>query len=96
MNALAKHLARDMMLVTRATAQKLSPLDGGWTLSIEGDSPPAASARFDAVVVSTPAPQAVALLAGASDALAESAANVAFEPCWAETTSTSGRGRRRF
>ena len=51
--------------------------DGWWLVDEEGTD----QGRFDAVVVATPSPQAVPLLAGAP-ALADAAARAEMAPCW--------------
>lgn len=92
MNALAKHLARDIRVVSETRVEFMTEEDSRWRLTTSGDAPADAAGPFDAVIVSVPPAQAAALLDGISDPLREQAAAVEFEPCWAVmlTTATTG------
>lgn len=83
MSALGRMLAEGLEL--RLSTRVAPPVhDGaGWLLSAapEGEDPGAHLGRFDHVLVSAPAPQAVDLLAAVPD-LAAQAAAVAMAPCW--------------
>jgi photolyase PhrII len=78
MSALGRMLSEglDLRLSTRVAPPERMP--DGWLLT---DDAGAYLGRFDRVLVAVPAPQAVALLAGAP-ALAARAAAVGFAPCW--------------
>jgi predicted NAD/FAD-dependent oxidoreductase len=80
MNALCRHLARDLDVRYEACVDSLERTAEGWRL---GSSDGLDLGRFAAVVVSAPAPQAAALLAGAAPRLAARADAVAMSPCWA-------------
>ena len=81
MTAPARYLAETLTLKTQTTIQALRRDGSGWALrSAEHDW---LSARFDAVVVATPAPQAVPLLQPVQTALAELAASVHMRGSWA-------------
>ncbi|QJR34750.1 FAD-dependent oxidoreductase [Gemmatimonas groenlandica] len=84
MNALAKHLARDLHVRTGVHVASMSRAGSGWAIADrEGGQHDA-----DIVLVATPAPQAAALLStvehanGAMGALAASLASVSMLPCW--------------
>jgi renalase len=79
MNALARRLAADLTVHLNCTITAAAVQDGHWTLTDAQGQP---LGPFDAVVVSTPSPQAVPLLAAAPD-LAAQAAGATMRPCWA-------------
>lgn len=79
MSALSRALARDLALVTGRRVEKLERRREGWHLRAEGGD---SLGCFDAVVIATPAPQAVALLEDVP-ALHAAVAAVAMQPCWA-------------
>ena len=80
MNALAKHLAADLDVVRDTGIAGLEREGQRWALrDLAGGRVDA----FDRVIVATPAPQAVALLTGASEALAAVAGRVSYAPAWA-------------
>lgn len=80
MSALGRDLATglDVRFGSRVTAVVAD--GGGWRVELEGGPD---AGRFDAVVVSAPAPQTAGLLAAAAPDLARQAAEVPTEPCWA-------------
>ncbi len=80
MNALAKHLARDLDLELGTRVQALRSVTGGWRLDAEGRVGP--DEVYEIVIVATPADQAAPLLAPAPD-LQAAAAGVRMLPCWA-------------
>lgn len=81
MTAPARYLAETLTLQTQTTIQALRRDGSTWALrSAEHDW---LSERFDAVVVATPAPQAVPLLQPVQAALAEMAASVRMRGSWA-------------
>ena len=79
MSALARALARELDVTTGCRVERVESIGGGWRLATEkgGDT-----RGFDAVVLATPAPQALPLLEGAPRLAAEVAA-VRMQPCWA-------------
>ncbi len=80
MNALCRHLARDLDVSYETRIVSLERAADRWRLaSSEGRD----LGDFDAVTVSAPAPQAAALLSGAAPELAARAGTVAMSPCWA-------------
>jgi photolyase PhrII len=79
MNAIAKHLAAELGVACGVRVGAVERHAAGWQLA---DADGTELGTWDAVVVATPAPQAVPLLA-AAPALAERAAQAAIDPCWA-------------
>ena len=79
MSALARDLATGLTIETGARIARIERERGGWCLRAETGVD---HEGFDLVLVATPAPQAVPLLA-AVPALAERAEAVVMEPCWA-------------
>lgn len=80
MNALCRHLARDLDVSCETRVGVLQRTADRWRLrSSDGLD----LGDFDAVVVSAPAPQAAALLGDAAPELAARAGSVAMSPCWA-------------
>ncbi len=79
MSAITRRLSAGLDLKTKTRIETVTPSPGGWQLkTTEGDD----AGRFDRVVVATPSPQAVPLLAAAPD-LAEKAAAAKMRPSWA-------------
>ena len=96
MAALARHLARDVSVLSSHRVDALARLATGFTLTGTVREPGTALShlsastqsatslgQFDIVLVCLPAPQSSALLATVSPALSTIAANVAFDPCFA-------------
>lgn len=81
MNELAKRMARGIDVQVQSHAAEIERIDKRWTLRFEPGGP-APRPGYDAVLVTTPPPQAVPLVA-ASARLAEVAGSVAMDPCWA-------------
>lgn len=79
MSAVCKHLARELTIRTQVRVGRLMHADRGWQL---WDDQGTELDRFDAVVVSTPAPQAAELLLPVSP-LGSQAASVTMDACWA-------------
>jgi predicted NAD/FAD-dependent oxidoreductase len=80
MNALCRHLVRDLDVSYGTRVVNLERTAGRWRLE---SSDARDLGNFDAVVVSAPAPQAAALLEGAAPKLSARAGTVAMSPCWA-------------
>lgn len=80
MNAIARHLALGLALVTETRIVHLTRRAGLWHLHDEAGKLLQMSG-FDAVVVTAPSPQTAALLHDCSS-LAATAASVTWEPCW--------------
>ncbi len=78
MNALARHLAAGLRVMSDVRIATVQRIDGGWRL-ISGDGEPIVAA--DAVVIAVPAPQAVPLL-GEVPAMAARVGGAAYDPCW--------------
>ncbi len=79
MSALGRALARDLDVVTGCRIEQVERVDGSWRLFAADRE---ARGRFDAVVVATPAPQALPLVE-AVPRLHEAVAAVRMQPCWA-------------
>jgi predicted NAD/FAD-dependent oxidoreductase len=86
MNAICRHLAADLDVALETRVAGFEREDGSWHLSATGDRD---LGRYDALVVSAPAPQSTDLLAGVAPALARAAAKVPMAPCWAVMLSFS-------
>ncbi|MGF1527688.1 MAG: FAD-dependent oxidoreductase [Candidatus Competibacterales bacterium] len=84
MSALAKHLARDLEVVTQAKIHHLEASGKGWRLAAEagGLETPHLATVFDAVVLAMPPSQAQALLAPVAHDLATATARAPMAPCW--------------
>jgi predicted NAD/FAD-dependent oxidoreductase len=78
MNALAKDLAKGLRVEVRTRVERIERERAGWCLRAEQGED---AEGFDAVLVATPAPQAVPLLATVP-ALADHAEAVRTDPCW--------------
>ena len=81
MTAPARHAARQANLLTSHTITKITRNDAGWQLSCAETG--VLPTRFDGVIVATPAPQAVPLLAPIAPDLAALARQTEMLPCWA-------------
>jgi len=80
MNAICKHLAGDLDVAFDRSVSRLEREGERWCVRCEDGSE---LGRFDAVVVSAPAPQCATLLAEAAPGIAARAAEVDMAPCWA-------------
>lgn len=80
MSALAKHLAEARDLRAEVHITEIARELTGWVLRDRTGQP---VGDFDYVLITAPAPQAQALLAEPSPALAAQAATVRMKPCWA-------------
>lgn len=78
MSAIAKYLAREVDVRCQTRVTRLERGNGCWNVFAEGGT---RQGRYDQIIVTTPAAQAAALLAGQSD-LADSATKIAMRPCW--------------
>jgi photolyase PhrII len=79
MNTLAKHLATDLALRKQARVTEIFGQKGDWTLQLEDGR---TLTGFDQVLVTTPAPQALPLLAAAPE-LQDELRTVSYAPCMA-------------
>jgi predicted NAD/FAD-dependent oxidoreductase len=79
MSALARHLSAGLDVVTETRIESIERDERGWRLSAENGS---VYEAFERVLVATPAPQAVPLLAARPE-LGRAAGHAAFEPCHA-------------
>ncbi|WP_405222865.1 FAD-dependent oxidoreductase [Lentisalinibacter sediminis] len=93
MNALARHLGAELDLRFRTQIDGLERTGRGWRLRRDGDQD---TGRYDAVIVSAPAPQAAELVGPASPELARQAAAVPFSPCLAVAASPAAAGPAPF
>ena len=90
MNGVAKHLAADLDVRLDHTITKVQRDDDAWSLkklaSDQDDRRDLDSqfldSQFDVLIVNCPAPQAAELLGGHSE-IAQQAASVQMQPCWA-------------
>jgi predicted NAD/FAD-dependent oxidoreductase len=87
MNAVCRHLARDLNVAYEIRIQALERESDGWRVC-DGNGRELGS--FDAVVVSAPAPQTAELVGDAAPNLAARAAAVEMDPCWAVMTTFPG------
>ncbi|MFN7135418.1 MAG: NAD(P)/FAD-dependent oxidoreductase, partial [Myxococcales bacterium] len=83
-NAPAKDLASGLDVRSSTRIVGITADGDRWALAAEHG---AALGSFDAVIVTAPAPQAAELLQTAAPVLADRAASVAFDPCWAVMAS---------
>ncbi|MEY4116801.1 MAG: hypothetical protein RLZZ116_129 [Planctomycetota bacterium] len=84
MNSLCTHVAAGIPMETSARVASILREDRAWRLDIEAsDGSRRALGPFDAVLVTTPAPQAAELLGVHAPALAEIARQAAMQPMWA-------------
>lgn len=79
MNAFLKPVAAALNLELGVQVAGITPASGGWSLRFDGAK---ASQTYDAVVVTAPAPQALALTAVSSQ-LQKRLALIEVAPCWA-------------
>lgn len=79
---LATHLARDLDVRYRNTVARVWRDEAGWRVDCVDQDPGAAAVTYDAVCVATPSTQAAAMLRDLTP-LAEIAATVNWDPCWA-------------
>jgi len=86
MSAVCRRLAADLDVTYGSRIVQLERRDNRWRL---GTNDGADAGRFDAVVVSAPAPQTAALLAAPAAQLAARADEVEMAPCWAVMVSYS-------
>lgn len=84
MNAICRHLAVDLDVTLETRVDSLEHVGDRWRLTSDGQSD---LGSFDAVVISTPAPQAAELLLKAAPAVAARASQVEMAPCWAVMAS---------
>jgi photolyase PhrII len=77
MNALAKHLARDISVITQCSVSRMRRGEGNWTLQ---DSTGADLGSFDALVLAMP-PEQIARIDVPTDLLAAEAVSQS-QPCW--------------
>jgi renalase len=80
MGALVASLAADVRVVSAVQVTRIERCKRGWTLTAADGAP---CGSFDFVIVAIPAPQARPLLEANAPRLADAAAAVRFEPCWA-------------
>ncbi|MFT5288791.1 MAG: renalase [Planctomycetota bacterium] len=79
MNALAKYLARNIEVHCRSRVASVERLSRGWKLVREDG---VELGEFERLVITTPPPQAAALISNYSP-LGERAASIPMRPCWA-------------
>lgn len=87
MSAIARHLGDGLHVESGVRVGHVQRQDGRWSLR---DAHGAARGEFGAVVIAVPAEQAVPLLS-AAPAVAERAATVRMDPCWAVMVSLARR-----
>lgn len=80
MNAVVQHLCEGIDVRLERSALAVRRQDAGWQISF-GDEPDAGP--FDRLIVTSPPPQAAALIRTAAPALAERLGEVCMLPCWA-------------
>jgi hypothetical protein len=80
MNAVCRHLSDGLDVAWRTRVASLERAGGRWQLRTDDGSD---LGRFEAVVVSAPAPQTAELVGGVAPAMAAEAAAVEMAPCWA-------------
>ncbi|MCX6631711.1 MAG: FAD-dependent oxidoreductase [Candidatus Solibacter sp.] len=92
MNALAKHLAKPFDLRTEAKVKLLELADEGWQVTTESGQ----TLRAGALVLTPPAPQAIALLAACSSRFPSEISSIlnaiVFDPCFALLVTIDGPG----
>lgn len=93
MNALARHLAKPFDVRTETKVELVEPADGGWRVITESSE----ILHAGALLLTPPAPQAIALLAACADQLPfeiNSTLNcIEFDPCFALLVTIDGPGR---
>lgn len=80
MNAVCQHLAADLEVSYQTRVESLELMNDRWRLVAEGG---AELGRFDAVVISAPAPQTAQLLENVAPDIASQAGATKMAPCWA-------------
>jgi predicted NAD/FAD-dependent oxidoreductase len=80
MSAVCRHLSTGLDVNFRSRIVHLEHLDNQWRLETDGG---ADVGRYEALVLSAPAPQTTALLAAPAPELAALAGDVEMAPCWA-------------
>ena len=80
MNALAKHLAKDVHVRYRGAVTAIERTGDAWRVALDGDE---AVGPCDAVVCTAPPVQAARLLQGVNTPLLETLGTVEMSPCWA-------------
>ncbi len=80
MTSPAAHLAHGLTVLTEHTVARLEPDGEAWRIVTTEHG---AHGAFDAIALANPSPQARRLLLPVSPALADSAASVTMQPCWA-------------
>lgn len=78
MNAVVKTILADAHIARSTHVRGLDRRSSGWFVQGETDR----TGPFDAVIVTVPAPQAIALLAPNDEALAQAAETARYRPCW--------------
>ncbi|WP_334187983.1 NAD(P)/FAD-dependent oxidoreductase [Noviherbaspirillum sp.] len=83
MNALGRHLAKELDVRTGQRVTRIESYHGGWLLRVSAETVAieASAGPFDAVIVALPADQAVALLE-AVPTMASQAGRARMAPCW--------------
>ncbi|MFN0167351.1 MAG: NAD(P)/FAD-dependent oxidoreductase [Bryobacteraceae bacterium] len=93
MNAFAKRLAEPFEVRTETKVGLVEPEDEGWRVTTESGQ----TLRAGALMLTPPAPQAIALLAACSDRLPSEISStlnaIAFDPCFALLVTIDGPGR---
>ncbi len=84
MNAICRRMAAGLDVRYGSRIAQLEHRDGRWQLETDDG---ADAGRFDAVVLSAPAPQTAALLAAPAPDLAARAKDIEMAPCWAVMAS---------
>jgi predicted NAD/FAD-dependent oxidoreductase len=82
MSALSRALAGGLEVATQCRIDAVEPSEGGWRLRPAEGEPGEPVGPFEAVVVATPAPQAMPLVE-AAPSLHRAVAAVRMQPCWA-------------
>lgn len=85
MNALVKASAQDLDVTWNSRVEAIASVDGGWRLA------PVSEGLFDAVIVATPAEQAVGLLAPLDATMAAAARDCPSAPCWTAMVAFADR-----
>ncbi len=93
MNALAKHLAEPFDVRTEAMVELVEPAGEGWRVITEAGE----TFRADALLLTPPAPQSIALLAACADQLPSeinsTLSSIDFDPCFALLVTIDGPSR---
>lgn len=94
MRRLGLHLAQGLDVAYRSPVVRIESAGPTWFLQVEG-ADTAAHGPFDVVCVALPSEAGVALLRGLSP-IADAAATVRWDPCWAALLSLSQRSGAEF